>query len=251
MPELSTRQPHAVLDLPSRRWKGMKIEQLLGLDKSSELLKLLEIGAGSGGIANYFGTHPSGRFTVDAVDVVDNRLVTDGFTYRQVEDTSLPFADESFDVVITNHVIEHVGDRPAQLAHLSEVARVLRHGGLAYLAVPNRWMVIEPHFQLAFLSWMPPAWRTPYLRASGKGSEYDCRPLQVGQLEAMLTKSGFAFSNLCIPALRTTLAIERPNAFKTKLFEHIPNSAIRPVQRLIPTLIYKLWHAGDARGSNG
>src|SRR3546814_9833619 len=67
----------------------------------------------------------------------------------------LPFADDSFDVVLSNHVIEHVGEQPEQLAHLSELRRVLTPGGIGYLAVPNRWMLVEPHYRLAFLSWWP------------------------------------------------------------------------------------------------
>jgi methylase of polypeptide subunit release factors len=55
------RLPHAVLDLPSRRWKAMKIERLLGLDDSGAPVRMLEIGTGSGGIAAYFAQHPSGR----------------------------------------------------------------------------------------------------------------------------------------------------------------------------------------------
>src|SRR3546814_18660903 len=98
----------------------------------------------------------------------------------------LPFADDSFDVVLSNHVIEHVGEQPEQLAHLSELRRVLTPGGIGYLAVPNRWMLVEPHYRLAFLSWWPHAWRSPYLRLMRKGKFYDCEPLQLGQLETML-----------------------------------------------------------------
>ncbi len=163
------RQPHAVLDLPSRRFKGLKIERLLDLANRPQPIRMLEVGTGSGGIAHYFGTHPQLHCEVDAVDVHDNRLVSEGYRYHQVQDTQLPFADESFDVVLTNHVIEHVGDEQAQRAHLAELRRVLRPDGVGYLAVPNRWMLVEPHYRLAFLSWLPHAWRTPYLRAMGKG----------------------------------------------------------------------------------
>jgi SAM-dependent methyltransferase len=237
----SERRPHAVLDLPSRRWKALKIERLLGLDQGNSSVRMLEIGTGSGGIANYFGTHPSGRYTVDAVDVVDNRLVTVGYVYTQVSDARLPFPDRSFDVVLTNHVIEHVGDESAQRVHLAEIRRVLREGGVCYLAVPNRWMLVEPHYQLIFLSWLPVSWRSPYLRASGKGEQYDCRPLQPRQLERMLAQGDFRFQNLCLDALRVTFEIERSGTRSGALLARIPNAWLRPATRLIPTLIYKLW----------
>src|SRR4249920_2427672 len=106
------RQPHAVLDLHSRRFKAQKIERLLDLDARPGPLRLLEIGTGSGGIAHYFGTHASGRFRVSALDVVDNRQVIEGYEYANVEGTRLPFADAEFDVVLSNHVVEHVGEPP-------------------------------------------------------------------------------------------------------------------------------------------
>jgi 2-polyprenyl-3-methyl-5-hydroxy-6-metoxy-1,4-benzoquinol methylase len=48
--------------------------------------------------------------------------------------TALPFGPASFDVVLCNHVIEHV-PQPETVA--GELARVLRPGGLAIVGVPN------------------------------------------------------------------------------------------------------------------
>lgn len=237
MPE---RQPHAVLDVASRRHKALKIERLLGLGDRAGPLRLLEVGTGSGVIAHYFATHPTLRCEVDAVDVRDNRMLSDGYRFRLVEGTALPFADRAFDVVLTNHVIEHVGDENAQRRHLDEVRRVLRPGGVGYLAVPNRWMLVEPHYKLAFLSWLPRSWRSPYLRAMRKGDFYDCEPLQMTQLERLLDGAGFAHENLCIDALRETFEIERPRGTAAWLLRKTPDAAIAPFRRIIPTLIYRL-----------
>lgn len=45
----------------------------------------------------------------------------------------MPFSDASFDVVLCNHVLEHVED---DIQALREIARVLRPGGWAVLQVP-------------------------------------------------------------------------------------------------------------------
>lgn len=245
--EHAARQPHAVLDLASRRLKGLKIERLLGLPHLSRPIRLLEVGTGSGGIAHYFGTHPTLQCEVDAVDVHDSRLIFDGYRYSQVTGTQLPFADESFDVVLSNHVIEHVGDETAQRTHLEELKRVLRPDGVGYLAVPNRWMLVEPHYRLAFLSWLPHAWRTPYLRATKKGEVYDCEPLQMRQLEHFFASVGLAYRNLCIEALYATLEIEQPNSLTSKLFRRLPAGLLMPLRSIIPTLIYRFWRPTDAR----
>jgi SAM-dependent methyltransferase len=47
--------------------------------------------------------------------------------------TRMPFDDEAFDIVIAAEVLEHI---PADGAAFSEIARVLRPGGLAALTVP-------------------------------------------------------------------------------------------------------------------
>lgn len=240
------RQGHAVLDLGSRRHKGAKIERLLGLDQRSGAVRLLEIGTGSGGIAHYFGTHPSERFTVDAVDVSDVRLVTDGYTFQRVDSTRLPYPDASFDIVLTNHVIEHVGDAAAQLHHLCEVQRVLAPGGRAYLAVPNRWMLVEPHYKLAFLSWWPHAWRTPYLRFMRKGNVYDCEPLMRGELEALARAAGLEPRNASVAAFRATLAIEGDKGALARLIACLPDGWLSMLEGIIPTHIYVLRDATDA-----
>lgn len=236
------RQPHAYLDLASRRLKGMKIERLLNLGGRKQPFRMLEVGVGSGGIANYFGTHPTLRCEVDAVDTCDSRVIADHYRFQLVHDTRLPFGDRAFDVIVSNHVIEHVGDESAQLQHLIELRRVMARDGVGYLAVPNRWMLVEPHYGLIFLSWLPRSWRSPYLRMARKGRDYDCEPLNVKDLERLLTSSGFQYENLCVEALRAVFDIEHPEKMATRLLQRIPSRALESMRAVVPTLIYRIWN---------
>lgn len=234
------RQPHATANLASRRLKAKKIEILLGLKPSNEFLNFLEIGCGSGGISHYFAKHPELNCVVTAVDVHDSRQVHEGYGFQNVKDVFLPFEDKCFDVVISNHVIEHVGASKAQNIHLKEIYRVLKNDGVAYLAVPNRWMLTEPHYGVKFLSWLPRAWRSIYLRWSRKGKFYDCEPLQLHEIEEMLKKSDFFYQNKSVEGWRVTFDLEHSNQWSDKLLKIIPDVLLSPMKPIIPTLIFKL-----------
>lgn len=236
------RSPHAALAKDGRYRKGRKIEMLLELVPNSSPRRLLEIGTGSGWISHYFAHNMAGQYDVDAVDVVDNRQSKEGYRFTLVADTALPFADGTFDVVISNHVIEHVGDDYAQARHLAEMRRVLRPGGIGYLAVPNRWMLVEPHYRLAFLSWWPEHWRSRWLRLWRKGRNYDCRPLSRGGLERRFTAIGLRFQQVHGEAVRALFEIERPQAVMWERFlKHVPDRFYSLAGAAFPTLIYRVW----------
>ena len=72
--------------------------------------------------------------------------------YVQGDACALPFADGAFDVVHSNAVIEHVGDRERQKAFVREALRV---GGRVFVTTPNRWFPIEVHTRLPLVHWLP------------------------------------------------------------------------------------------------
>jgi len=214
---------------------------LIGVQIGGQPRRMLEIGTGSGGIAHYFGTAGAMGWDVESVDVEDVRLVKDGYKFTQVRGVELPFPDGSFDVVVSNHVIEHVGDVKQQALHLAELSRVLRPDGIGYLAVPNRWMLVEPHYRMPFLSWMPRNLADAYVRLAGKGEYYDCRPLTAREAEAQLRRAGFAFEQKHGEALRMTYDLERPDApLYQWLLKPIPDAVYGALRRVFPTLIYTL-----------
>ena len=103
---------------------------------------LLDIGTGSGETA--VGLQVLGA-SVTAIDCQDANLTAAGLDFRLVDGTDFPFGATAFDAVLYSHVIEHVGSCQDQQHHLPEIRRVLQRDGVLYLAMPNRWSVLEPH----------------------------------------------------------------------------------------------------------
>jgi SAM-dependent methyltransferase len=104
--------------------------------------EVLDFGCGSG-----YGTariaHGCKRIvgidiSADAVDYARGKFQADNLQFAAiapVEQQPLPFADLSFDVVLSFQVIEHVPDVGR---YLSEIGRVLRPGGIFVVATPDR-----------------------------------------------------------------------------------------------------------------
>ncbi|BAU42079.1 class I SAM-dependent methyltransferase [Leptolyngbya sp. O-77] len=87
-----------------------------------------------------------------------------GLTFVQANALDLPFADQSFDLVVSFAVIEHVGSRAQQRAFVQELCRV---GKQVYIATPNRWYPVEFHTILPLIHWLPPHWFRKILRLLG------------------------------------------------------------------------------------
>jgi SAM-dependent methyltransferase len=235
------RQTHAYLDIAHRRRKAEKIVRILEMNRSLRGLTALEVGAGSGVITAALAERVGSQGQVTAVDRVDQRVMCDGYQFVPVTGVQLPFPARSFDVVVSNHVLEHVGGHTEQLAHLTEIARVLRPDGLAYLAVPNRWTLREPHFGLWFLSWLPRSLRSPYLRARRRGACYDCEPPGPRRIRSLIRLAGLCFQDVAAPALRLMVQIETP-WIVSDVVRTLPDFVLKTCSPVYPTMTFLMTH---------
>ncbi len=152
----------------NRASKAAKILQILEEASGASMSnwRVLDIGTGTGEISQVMGQ----RFEVISVDIVDQRSTLVGYDFV-VSKEALPFREGCFDAVVSNHVIEHVVD---QILHVSEIARVLKPGGVAYLATPNRLWPWEVHYRLPLLHYLPNWAFFRLLRLAGIFTENVC-----------------------------------------------------------------------------
>ncbi|MBX3064162.1 MAG: class I SAM-dependent methyltransferase [Anaerolineae bacterium] len=104
---------------------------------------ILDHGCGIGTYALQFRKRYSPHvygFDTEAVRVAEAREDFPGFIVSVAE--KLPYADNSFDLVFSNEVIEHVDD---DRLTAQEMVRVTRSGGRIVIFCPNRWYPVETH----------------------------------------------------------------------------------------------------------
>lgn len=235
------RQAHVILDAASRGQKAAKILSLLGHERVRSARRILEIGCGSGIIASELARASGGRCEVHGVDVADNRVERDGYQFQLVADATLPFATGSFDIVVSNYVIEHVASDEEQAIHLREIERVLAPSGVAYLGLPNKWRLVEPHFRLPLLSWFPRSIGDRYVRLARRGTRYDCLPLSFSQARSLLEGANLRAEDITVRALRETLAVEHGGSLATRIVQRlVPDWLLRLGMPLMPVYIFLL-----------
>lgn len=104
---------------------------------------------------------------------------------------SMPFEDNSFDLVFSNAVIEHVGSLQQQERFLLESVRVARKH--IFLTTPNRWYPVELHTLLPFVHYLPKQWHRRILRLLGNeflSREENLNLMDIASIKRLLHKNG-------------------------------------------------------------
>lgn len=111
-----------------------KVNNLEATLAGRKLSSVLEVGCGTGAVLAEIARHGIGDRHV-GIDMADPAEHIDpgakGLELHVYDGNRLPFADQSFDLVIASHVVEHVPDPRGFLTELSRVSK-----GLLYLEVP-------------------------------------------------------------------------------------------------------------------
>ncbi len=133
------------------REKAFEALRLAEVQDSIDLLRqqglasgdLLEIGAGTGWQARALS---EAGFNVEAIDLppesgISGHARNRHWPIRDYDGARIPFPDDSFDVIYSSNVLEHVTELDALT---QEMERILRPGGIALHLLPNpQWRILS------------------------------------------------------------------------------------------------------------
>ncbi|MEU7877222.1 class I SAM-dependent methyltransferase [Microbispora bryophytorum] len=243
----------AMLDEDKRRRKAAKIiavlAHFLGRDAATpgEALSGLtvgDVGCSAGFIADELAAAGARRTLGLDIDVPGLRKASDRFGGRVgfvcADGSRLPFPDGSVDVLVFNHIYEHVVNPDAVIA---DMHRVLSDDGVLYLGLGNRLGVMEPHYKLPFLSYLPPAAADRYVRAFGRADHYYERFRTRPGLRRML--ADFHVWDYTFPVLAAPERFAGGELFPgaagraaKATLERTPRPALRALLPVVPTYLW-------------
>ena len=197
-----------------RERKARMIDAFLrdGLGGAVAGKRILDIGCGNGDMLAWFAADNA----VVGVDVRDQvRPELRHLPHVVARSEQLPFADASFDIVLSHHVIEHVDSHDG---HVAEMRRVLAPDGLAYLGTPNL--------------------DSPFMR----GHVGNPMVLRYPQMAPLLRRHGFRVEETY------TRLLARPDHYhcETRLGGFVPAPLLHALRRWYPSQCFLLYPAGDA-----
>jgi len=237
----------------SREAQANKIRAILqdhlqtGLDGT----KCLEIGCADGSICHFLSTDLQETFGIEFElgKLVSSPYLGDEHLFlAQADGRRLPFPGAYFDLVVLAQVYEHMTDHESLSA---EVFRVLKPGGICFFSGPNRWQVIEPHYFLPFLSWLPHQCASRYLKLSGRGKTFDIHPRGYHSLKRLWSNFhvvDYTWKILKYPR-KFTLDVHHG---RIGLMAHMPAWVLKTLKVFYPNfnwiLVKEIHDAGNANG---
>jgi Methyltransferase domain len=148
------------------------------------------------------------RYTFEDVYPYPERILAGGYDFREVSSARqyypksiyavfdgchLPFPDQSFELVFSNAVIEHILGEDRQRQFASEVMRV---GRSWFVTTPNYWYPFESHYHLPFIQFLPLEAQRSYNRLLGthvqKGHVQELALLSTQRLRELFPTSKIA-----------------------------------------------------------
>jgi hypothetical protein len=112
---------------------------------------------------------------------------------------------------------------------------VLAPGGALYLGLGNKYGVVEPHYSLPFLSWLPNGAADRYVRLTGKGDHYYERFRSRAGLRSLF--AAYDVWDYTLPVLADSRAFAGDDLIPAWV-SRVPEPVLAATLPLVPTYIW-------------
>jgi SAM-dependent methyltransferase len=173
----------------SHQFRSKRFELFLSfINELPRPLRILDIG-GTLAFWKAMGFNEE-QVSITLLNLTEQPVSGDHFLSVAGDATQLNFPNQSFDIVFSNSVIEHLFSKENQIKMAAEVQRV---GKYYFIQTPNYWFPLEPHWLFPFFQFLPfsfRVWLTQYFSLGHipKCTSKEAAQLQVREIQ-LLTKA--------------------------------------------------------------
>ena len=134
--------------------RGKFVRSIISKVRECHHLKILDIGSGEGGTSSVLSEdNIVTSFDLNKIRLLRQQNSFSNFNLLCGSSSSLPFKNNSLDLIILQDVIEHLDNREELI---DNIYNLLNDNGMIYLSTPNKLSVIniiaDPHWGVPFVS---------------------------------------------------------------------------------------------------
>lgn len=202
-------------------------------------LTCLEIGTSAGVIGSILSSYFKKVIAID----IDRKAAKywkrhkkKNLVFKIMDASHLRFRNSVFDVVISNQNYNFIKDPQA---HINEMFRVLKPGGICFFGARNKLNIIEGQYNLPFLSWLPYSLARRYIEATGRKHYFLANYKTMWELKKMCSK--FIIHDYTIQIIKYPKKYNYVKLLKYQyLLDLIPTQCFNLFEFLIPNFIWIL-----------
>lgn len=148
---------------------------------------LLDIGCSTGIMTNEYSKYFKNIIGIDidsnAIKFANENYQSQNLKFLNCSYDEMRLSNKKFNVITLTHIYEHVDD-PVDL--FEKIYELLSPGGVCYFVAGNRFKIIEPHFNLPFLSYLPKNIAKIYLKMLFKNGDFYQKHLSLINLRKLV-----------------------------------------------------------------
>lgn len=140
---------HKILKPFLKYFRSKRMREFEDIFSIKDTDRILDVG---GGQYNWQFINSKPMISVLNLERPQQWIIDPQFEFIYGDATKLEYANNSFDIVYSNSVIEHLFNYENQIKMANEVMRV---GKRVYIQTPAKEFFVEPHLITPFIHWLP------------------------------------------------------------------------------------------------